>query len=139
MFDSLNLESLNGVLPFALIFVAFYFLLIRPQQKRAQDLKRMVESVRRGDTIVTAGGMLGKVTKVFEDGTAQVEVAENVRVRIVRSTIAEVRAKGEPVREGANKNEASPANDTKGAETSGSAAAAKKSSIGSIIGSVFKK
>ena len=139
MLDGLNLDSLSGVLPFALIFVAFYFLLIRPQQKRAQDLKRMVESVRRGDTIVTAGGMLGKVTIVFEDGTAQVEIAENVRVRVVRSTIAEVRAKGEPAREGTNKSEISPANDTKGTETIGPAAAAKKSGLSSIIGSVFKK
>jgi preprotein translocase subunit YajC len=139
MLDGLNLESLNGILPFALIFVAFYFLLIRPQQKRAQDLKRMVESVRRGDTIVTAGGMLGKVTKVFEDGTAQVEIAENVRVRVVRSTIAEVRTKGDPVREGTNKTEVTPANDTKAGDAASSATAGKKTGLSSILGSVFKK
>jgi preprotein translocase subunit YajC len=112
-------------LPFVLIFVAFYFLLIRPQQKRAQDLKRMIESVRRGDTVVTAGGVLGKVTKVFEDGTAQVEIAENVRVRVVKSTIAEVRARGE----------APAASDGKSADSAGAEPAKK----GGLLSSFFKK
>lgn len=134
MFDLTSLGNIEQFLPFVLIFVAFYFLLIRPQQKRAQDLKRMIESVRRGDTIVTAGGMLGKVTKVFEDGTAQVEIAENVRVRVVKSTIAEVRARGEGAREGAGKSEPAPANDSKSADSAG-AEPAKKSGLFSV----FKK
>jgi preprotein translocase subunit YajC len=134
MFDLTSLGSIEQFLPFVLIFVAFYFLLIRPQQKRAQDLKRMIESVRRGDTIVTAGGMLGKVTKVFEDGTAQVEIAENVRVRVVKSTIAEVRARGEAAREGAGKSEPAAANDSKGADSAG-AEPVKKSGLFSV----FKK
>ncbi|HUN50526.1 MAG TPA: preprotein translocase subunit YajC [Candidatus Sulfotelmatobacter sp.] len=133
MFDLSNLGNVEQFLPFVLIFVAFYFLLIRPQQKRAQDLKRMIESVRRGDTVVTAGGVLGKVTKVMEDSTVQVEIAENVRVRVVKSTIAEVRAKGEAVREGAGKAEA-PANDGKSADTAHTDAGKK----GGLF-SVFKK
>jgi preprotein translocase subunit YajC len=133
MFDLTNLGSIEQFLPFVLIFVAFYFLLIRPQQKRAQDLKRMIESVRRGDTVVTAGGMLGKVTKVFEDGTAQVEIAENVRVRVVKSTIAEVRARGEAVREGSGKGEPAAANDSK--SDGASVEPAKKSGLFSV----FKK
>jgi preprotein translocase subunit YajC len=93
----------------------------------------MIESVRRGDTVVTAGGVLGKVTKVMEDSTVQVEIAENVRVRVVKSTIAEVRAKGEAVREGVGKAEA-PANDAKSADTAGTDAGKK----GGLF-SVFKK
>ena len=134
MFDLTSLGNIEQFLPFVLIFVAFYFLLIRPQQKRAQDLKRMVEGVRRGDTVVTAGGMLGKVTKVFEDGTAQVEIAENVRVRVVKSTIAEVRARGEAVREGSGKSEPTAANDSKGGDGAG-VEPAKKSGLFSV----FKK
>jgi|ERR1700722_10062490 preprotein translocase subunit YajC len=130
MFDLTSLGNIEQFLPFVLIFVAFYFLLIRPQQKRAQDLKRMIESVRRGDTIVTAGGMLGKVNKVFEDGTAQVEIAENVRVRVVKSTIAEVRSRGEAV----GKSEPAAANDSKSTE-GGSVEPAKKSGLFSV----FKK
>ena len=66
-------------LPLVLIFVVFYFLLIRPQQKRAKDHKAMIAAVRRGDTVVTAGGVIGKVTKVKEDGNLQVEIADNIR------------------------------------------------------------
>ena len=134
MLDFSNLGSLEQFLPFVLIFVAFYFLLIRPQQKRAQDLKRMIESVRRGDTVVTGGGMIGKVTKVLEDSTVQVEVAENVRVRVVKSTISEVRAKGEPVRDGGGKGDAPPppSNDSKATEAA-EAGAAKKPSIFSLL------
>ncbi|SLN55926.1 preprotein translocase subunit YajC [Oceanibacterium hippocampi] len=84
-----------SILPLILIFVVFYFLLIRPQQKRAKEHKAMIEAVRRGDTIVTGGGMIGKVIRVKEDGVVQVELAEGVRVNIVRGTIAEVRSRGE--------------------------------------------
>lgn len=85
-----------SVLPLVLIFIVFYFLLLRPQQKRAKEHKAMIEAVRRGDTITTSGGIIGKVTKVNDDGTLQVEIAENVRIRVVKSTVMEVRSKGEP-------------------------------------------
>jgi preprotein translocase subunit YajC len=92
-----------NILPLVLIFVVFYFLLIRPQQQRLKAHKEMVANVRRGDVVVTGGGMIGKITRVSDD-EATVELAENVRVRVLRSTITEVRAKTEPA----------PANDSDG-------------------------
>lgn len=84
------------LLPFVLIFVVFYFLLIRPQQKRLKAHREMVANVRRGDVVVTAGGMIGKVSRVVDDNEIQVEIADGVRTRVVRGTISEVRAKSEP-------------------------------------------
>lgn len=99
------------VIPFVLIIALFYFLLIRPQQKRVKQHREMVSNVRRGDTVVTAGGMIGKVTKVLEDGAEiMVEIADNVRVRVVASTLTDVRSKSEPVAADGKK----PANDDKG-------------------------
>jgi preprotein translocase subunit YajC len=86
------------IVPFVLIFVIMWFLIIRPQQKRVKTHQEMIKNVRRGDTVVTSGGIVGKVTKVVDDGEIEVEIADNVRVRIVRSTITEVRAKPEPVK-----------------------------------------
>jgi preprotein translocase subunit YajC len=86
-------------LPFILIFVIMYFLIIRPQRLKAKRHQEMIANLRRGDTIVTSGGLIGKVAKVGDDGEIQVDLAENVRVRIVRGMVAEVRAKGEPVKE----------------------------------------
>jgi preprotein translocase subunit YajC len=80
----------------ALMFGVFYFLLIRPQQKRQKEHKAMIDAVRRGDIVVTSGGMIGKVTKVIDENEVQVELAENMRVRIIKSTLADVRGKGEP-------------------------------------------
>jgi len=80
--------------PLLLIFVIFYFLLIRPQQQRVKTHQTMVESVRRGDTVVTAGGIVGKVAKVKDDGELMVEIADNVQVRVLKSTLTEVRSKG---------------------------------------------
>ncbi|MGI9412046.1 MAG: preprotein translocase subunit YajC [Hyphomicrobiales bacterium] len=91
------------LLPFLLIFVIIYFLIIRPQQKRQKQHQEMIANVRRGDTVVMAGGMVGKVTKVVDDGEAMVEIAEGVRIRVVKAMISEVRAKGEPVKEDAAK------------------------------------
>jgi preprotein translocase subunit YajC len=71
-----------------------YFLMIRPQQKRLKDHQAMVAAVRRGDTVVTSGGIIGKVTKV-DDQELQVEIAEGVKIKVVRSTVSEVRGKGE--------------------------------------------
>jgi len=90
---------LMSLLPFILIFVIMYFLILRPQQRRAKQHQEMVKNVRRGDTVVTSGGLVGKVTKVIDDDQIEVEVAEDVRVRQVRSMVADVRAKGEPVKE----------------------------------------
>jgi preprotein translocase subunit YajC len=90
------------LLPLILILVIFYFLLIRPQQKRMKQHQEMIGGLRRGDTVVTSGGIIGKVTKVDETEVT-VEIAPNVAIRVVRGTIGEVRGKSDPV----------PANDAK--------------------------
>lgn len=87
------------LVPILLMFVIFYFLLFRPQQQRAKAHREMVANLKRGDTVVTSGGIIGKVTKVKDDAEIEVEIAENTRIRVIRGTIAEVRAKGEPVKE----------------------------------------
>jgi preprotein translocase subunit YajC len=87
------------LLPLILIFVIFYFLLIRPQQKRAKEHRQMVENLRRGDQIVTSGGLYGKVTKVRDDNDIDVEIADGVRVRVVKATVAQVVSKTEPAAE----------------------------------------
>jgi preprotein translocase subunit YajC len=94
-------DFLIQLMPILLMFVIFYLLLLRPQQQRAKQHKEMVANIRRGDTVVTSGGIVGKVTKVKDDGEIEVEIAENTRVRVIRGTVAEVRAKGEPVKESA--------------------------------------
>jgi preprotein translocase subunit YajC len=78
-----------------------YFLILRPQQRRVKQHQEMVKNVRRGDTVVTSGGLVGKVTKVVDDDQIEVEIAENVRVRQARQMISDVRAKGEPVKDDA--------------------------------------
>lgn len=83
-------------LPLILIFVVFYFLLIRPQQKKMKEHKAMLSAIRRGDRVVTGGGIIGVVNKVGPDDELTVEIAENVRVRCVRSTVNLVLAKTEP-------------------------------------------
>ena len=83
-------------LPLILIFLIMYFLLIRPQQKKLKEHQAMVEALRRGDQIVTAGGIVGKVTKVRDDGEVEVEIASGVNVRVVKHTITQVRSKTEP-------------------------------------------
>jgi preprotein translocase subunit YajC len=84
------------IMPFLLIFVIMYFLIIRPQQKRLKDHREMVAALRRGDTVVTGGGLIGKVTKVDEN-ELQVELTQGMKVKVVRSTITEVRSKTQPV------------------------------------------
>ena len=88
----------TSLVPLILIFVIFYFLLIRPQQKRAREHKQMVEGLKRGDQVVTGGGILGKVTKVKEGEEIEIEIAENTRVRVYRSTIQAVLSRSEPVK-----------------------------------------
>ncbi|HEY5598065.1 MAG TPA: preprotein translocase subunit YajC [Kiloniellales bacterium] len=109
-------SSLVSLLPLVLIFVVFYFLLIRPQQKKMKAHRTLVEGVRRGDRVVTGGGLIGTVSKVVSDTELQVEVADGVRVRVVRSTIQDVLSKTEPAGKGkgGEKDEtasATPAND----------------------------
>lgn len=87
------------VAPIALMFVVFYFLLIRPQQKKARSHQEMLKDLRRGDRVVTAGGIMGTVDKLVSDGEISLEIAENVRVRVVKSTVTEVVAKTQPVTE----------------------------------------
>ena len=92
---------LMSLLPFVLIFVIMYFLILRPQQKRVKSHAEMVKNVRRGDTVVTNGGLIGKVTKVVDDDQIEIEVAEGVRIRQMRQMVSDVRAKGEPVKDDA--------------------------------------
>ena len=94
-------DFLIQLMPILLMFVIFYMLLLRPQQQRAKAHKEMVANIRRGDTVVTSGGIIGKVTKVKDDGEIEVEIADNTRVRVIKGTVAEVRVKGEPVKESA--------------------------------------
>jgi len=87
---------IQNFLPLILIFGIMYFLLIRPQQKKLKDHKAMIEAVRKGDQVVTSGGIIGKVYKVKDDGELEVEIAEGIRVRVVRSTVSQVLSKTEP-------------------------------------------
>ncbi len=83
-------------LPLIAIFAIMYFLMIRPQQKKMKEHKAMIEAVRRGDEVVTAGGILGKVVKVREDATVEVEIADGVKVKVQKATLAGVVSKTEP-------------------------------------------
>jgi preprotein translocase subunit YajC len=94
-------NMLVSLLPFVLIFVIMYFLILRPQQKRVKEHAELVKNLRRGDTVVTSGGLVGKVTKVIDDEQVEIEIADGVRVRHVRSMVSGVRAKGEPVKDDA--------------------------------------
>jgi preprotein translocase subunit YajC len=89
-------NALIQFLPLILIFVVFYFLLIRPQQRKAKDQKTMLDALRRGDRVVTGGGIIGTVARVDNPEEVVVDIAENVRVRVVRSTITTVLAKPDP-------------------------------------------
>src|SRR5205809_7361317 len=91
-------NMLVSLVPFGLIFVIMYFLILRPQQKRVKQHSEMVKNVRRGDSVITSGGLIGKVTKVIDDEQIEVEVADGVRVRQVRSMVSSVQTKGEPVK-----------------------------------------
>ncbi len=92
-------DILIQVAPFALILLIMYFLIMRPQQKRQREHAELVKNVRRGDTVVMTGGLIGKVSKVVDDAEIEIEIAPNVKVRVARSMIADVRAKGEPVKD----------------------------------------
>lgn len=87
------------IMPFVLIFAIMYFLVIRPQRQRVKQHQEMIKAIRRGDTIVTNGGLIGKVAKVVDESEILLDIAEGTRVRIARAMIADVRAKGEPVKD----------------------------------------
>ncbi|PTE21424.1 preprotein translocase subunit YajC [Cereibacter changlensis JA139] len=89
-------SAFTSFVPLILIFAIMYFLLIRPQQKKLKEHKLMVEALRRGDQVVTGGGIIGKVAKVHEDGVVEVEIAEGVKVRVMKATIVQVMSKTEP-------------------------------------------
>ncbi|AHK44278.1 preprotein translocase [Ensifer adhaerens OV14] len=88
-----------SILPFLLIFVVMYFLIIRPQRAQMKRRDELLKNIRRGDQVVTGGGIVGKVTKVVDDSELEVEIAEGIKIRVVRSGVSEVRVKGEPVKE----------------------------------------
>src|SRR5438128_11359399 len=92
-------DIFNMMIPLVLIFVLMYFLMLRPQQKKVKEHQELIKNLRRGDTVVTSGGLVGKVTKVVDDDQIEVEIADGVRVRQVRAMVSGVRAKGEPVKD----------------------------------------
>ena len=92
-------DIILSLAPFLLIFVVMYLLVIRPQRAQAKRRDELLKNIRRGDQLVTAGGVVGKVTKVVDDKELEVEIADGIKVRVVRSFVAEVRVKGEPVKE----------------------------------------
>ena len=91
----MNGQGIAQFIPLILIFVIFYFFLIRPQQKRVKDHKAMVESLKRGDEIITSGGIIGVIDRVMEDDRIEVIIGENVKVQIIRSTITSLLKKEE--------------------------------------------
>ena len=92
-------DMMLQILPFVAIFGIMYLLVLRPQQKRAKQHQDMVKNVRRGDVVITNGGLVGKVTKVVDDDQIEVEIAPDVRVRQLRAMVADVRSKSEPVKD----------------------------------------
>jgi preprotein translocase subunit YajC len=97
----MNMQDIisNPLFMFIPVGLIFYFLVMRPQQQRAKDHRTAIDNLRRGDTVVTSGGIIGRVTKapVKEDTEVTVEIADNVQVKIVKGTLSEVRAKTQPV------------------------------------------
>ena len=91
-------STIASFLPLVLIFAIMYFLLIRPQQKKQKEHRAMVEAVRRGDQVLTQGGIIGKVSKIGDDGIVEVEIAEGVKVKVVKATISQVMTKSEPAK-----------------------------------------
>ena len=94
-----SLDMVIQFAPFIIIFVIMYFLILRPQQQRAKQQRLMVQGAKRGDVVVTSGGLIGKITKAIDDNEVEMEIAPNVKVRLARSGIADVRSKGEPVKD----------------------------------------
>ena len=122
-------DFLVQLFPLILIFVVFYFLLIRPQQAKVKAQREMLGGVKRGDRVVTGGGIIGLVTKVISDNELQVELAEGVRVRVLKQTITDIITRGESVR-GAKDTE----EDDKPMLPAAAPAAERKSLLGSLFG-----
>ncbi len=123
-------DFLVQLFPLILIFVVFYFLLIRPQQAKVRAQREMLSGVKRGDRVVTGGGIIGLVTKVISDNEVQVELAEGVRVRIIKQTITDILTRGESVRGPKDSNE----EDDKPMLPPPAAAPERKSLLGSLFG-----
>jgi len=113
--------GLGGLLPIVLIFVVFWFLLIRPQQKRLKEHKAMVAALRRGDQVQTGGGIIGAVTKVIDDNTVQVEIAPDVKVKVARPSITAVLSRTEPAGDDTPKPAAKKPGTSKNVKTTGRA------------------
>ena len=92
-------DILTTMFPLLLIFAVFYFLIIRPSQKKQKDHREMLAALRRGDKVVTGGGIFGTVTKVISDDEVQVEIADGIKVKIARATLTNVMSKTEPVKD----------------------------------------
>jgi preprotein translocase subunit YajC len=102
LFGGDSAGMLTSFMPLILIIVIMYFLILRPQQQKVKQHQAMIKALRRGDTVVTNGGLVAKVTKVVDDDQIEVEIADGVRVRQMRSMVTDVRAKGEPVKDEAS-------------------------------------
>ena len=113
--------DLFSLLPLILIFVVFWFLLIRPQQKKMKQHREMIAAIRRGDRVLTGGGIIGTVSKVLNDSELQVEISEGVRVKVMRSTVSEVLAKTEPAKSRASADDEDEAEEAEEAEEASSA------------------
>lgn len=122
-------DFLVQLFPLVLIFIVFYFLLIRPQQSKMKAQREMLSGVKRGDRVVTGGGIIGLVTKVISDNELQVELAEGVRVRVLKQTITDIITRGESVRGGKEADD-----DTKPMLPAPAAAPERKSLLGSLFG-----
>jgi preprotein translocase subunit YajC len=94
-----SIDMIMQLMPFAIIFVIAYFLVIRPQRKKAKQHDDLIKNTRKGDSVITTGGLIGKVTRVVDDAELELEIAPNVKVRVARGMISDVRSKGEPVKE----------------------------------------
>ena len=122
-------DFLVQLFPLVLIFVVFYFLLIRPQQSKMKTQREMLSGVKRGDRVVTGGGIIGLVTKVISDNELQVELAEGVRVRVLKQTITDIITRGESVRGGKEAED-----DAKPMLPPSASAPERKSLLGSLFG-----
>jgi len=122
-------DFLVQLFPLVLIFIVFYFLLIRPQQAKVKAQREMLSGVKRGDRVVTGGGIIGLVTKVIGDNELQVELADGVRVRIIKATITDILTRGESVRGAKDGDE-----DDKPMLPAAPAAQERKSLLGSLFG-----
>ena len=99
LFGGDSAGMITSFMPLILIIVIMYFLILRPQQQKLKAHQAMIKALRRGDTVVTNGGLVAKVTKVVDDDQIEVEIADGVRVRQMRAMVSDVRAKGEPVKD----------------------------------------